>query len=94
MIIVKDMIYGDHEEKSVNNNLTIYMVFTKVPDANLCGKGSRAFPFRLLWDKEIHCSLIKICCPFLVKSVKIYMVFTKALEADLAGVAPKPFFFS
>ena len=34
-------------------------------------------------DKEIHCSLIKICCPFLVKSVTIYMVFTKVPDADL-----------
>ena len=32
-----------------------------------------------------HCSLIKICCPFLVKSVTIYMVFTKVPEVDLAG---------
>ena len=36
-----------------------------------------------IWDKEIHCSLIKICCPFLVKSVTIYMVFTKVPDADL-----------
>ena len=33
--------------------------------------------------KEIHCSLIKICCPFLVKSATIYMVFTKVPDADL-----------
>ena len=31
----------------------------------------------------VHCSLIKICCPFLVKSVTIYMVFTKVPDADL-----------
>lgn len=43
------------------------------------------------WDKEIHCSLIKICCPFLVKPVTIYIVFTKVPEANLAGGAPEPF---
>lgn len=36
-----------------------------------------------IWDKVIHCSLIKICCHFLVKSVTIYMVFTKVPDADL-----------
>ena len=44
--------------------------------------------------KNYHCSLIKICCPFLVKSVTIYMVFTKVPDANLAGVAPEPFLFS
>ena len=44
--------------------------------------------------KEIHCSLIKICCPFLVKPVTIYMVFTKVPEANLAGGAPESFLFS
>ena len=41
-----------------------------------------------------HCSLIKICCPFLVKPVTIYMVFTKVPEANLAGGAPESFLFS